>query len=122
MSQKNIKILDSYSFSTKYILQEKSAQCSFTNFGYSFTGLHFYTVYDNAFINVHDGHSYNKSGSIKPGQSSLLGFHDKIVTIIPDSEAKFCLALLETGKIYFKWNEDVIAIQHERMYEYEDGK
>lgn len=85
MSQKNIKILDSYSFSIKYILQEKSAQCSFTNFGYSFSGMDFYTVYDNIFINVHEDQSYAKVNMIKPGghSSSLLSFHDKIVTIIP---------------------------------------
>jgi uncharacterized membrane protein len=39
MSQKTIKILDSYSFAIKYILQEKSSQCSFTNFAFSSSGL-----------------------------------------------------------------------------------
>lgn len=93
MLQKSIKILDSYSFAIKYNLQEKSPQCSFTNFSFSFSGLEFCTIYDHVFVNIHDGHSYKKVGTIKPGQS-LLGAHDKIVTIIPDTEEKFCLALL----------------------------
>jgi hypothetical protein len=72
------------------------------------------------FINIYEGQSYIKTNSIRPGQSSLLGLHDKIATIIPDSEGKFCMALLESAKIYFKWDDDVIIIQHERMYEYKD--
>lgn len=32
------------------------------------------------------------------------------------------MVLLETGKIYFKWNEDVIAIKHEFLFEYKDEK
>ena len=103
MSQKNIKVLDAYSFSIKYILQEKSTQCSYTDFGYSFSGMEFITVYDNVFVNVYDGLSYTRTGAIKPGQSSMLGFHDHILTVIPDSEQKFIMALLESGKLYFRW-------------------
>lgn len=111
MSQKNIKVIDAYSFSIKYILQEKSAQCSYTNFTYSFSGMEFFAIYDNVFVNVYDGFSYAKTGSVKPGQS-LLGFQDRISMVVADSEQKFVMALLENGKLYFKWSEDVIAIQH----------
>lgn len=84
MSQKVIKILDSYSFAIKYILQEKSSQCSFSLFSFSSSGKDFYTVYDNVFINIHHGQSYIKRGSIKPNQNCLLNMHDKIVSLIPD--------------------------------------
>ncbi len=111
MSQKSIKVIDAYSFSIKYILQEKSTQCSYTNFTYSSSGMEFFAIYDNVFVNVYDGLSYVKTGSVKPGQS-LLGFHDKIVMVVADSEQKFVMELLENGKLYFKWREDVITIQH----------
>jgi hypothetical protein len=84
MSQKNIKVLDSYSFSIKYILQSQTAQCSYTDFGFSFSGMEFITVYDNVFVNVYDGLTYTKTAVIRPGQSSMLGFHDRIVTVISD--------------------------------------
>lgn len=73
-------------------------------------------------INIHDGHSYNRISSIKPGQSTFLGAHDKILAIVPDTQEKFCLALLENGKIYFRWNDDAIVIRHEKLYEYSDSK
>lgn len=85
MSQKTIKILDSYSFAIKYIIQEKSSQSSFTNFAFSSSGLEFCTVFDNIIINIHEGQAYSKINSIKPGHSPLLGTHDKIITIIPDT-------------------------------------
>lgn len=60
MSQKYIKILDSYTFAVKYILSEKAASCSFNTLVFSSLGTRLYCVYDNVFVNVHQTGSYEK--------------------------------------------------------------
>lgn len=86
MSQKFIKILDAYSFAIKYILPQKNSQSSFTNFAFTSLGYKFCSVYDQINITIYDGKSYKKLQSIKPGQSSLLNIHEKIQTIVLDTQ------------------------------------
>jgi hypothetical protein len=105
LTSKNITILDAYSFTTMYVLQEKVS--NFVKCTFSSNGLEFYSMNDQHHFSVHNTFDYGRLDTIRP----LKGNHDfRPIQLRAFLKASQYTCVLDNGGLYVRYKAEAIVV------------